>query len=232
MESVNLQKQTLAAGLILLLLALPASAQEANVAPPDKPKQADAVEKKAQSQSNHPSAEAHATQDGIKVHGQWMIVIRNPDGSIASRQEFENSLQMGDQVLAGVLGHTMTVGPWSILIRDPCVGHGAGGGQQGGCHIHEANAPGFPASESFAGLTVKLSGTPTLNALILSGSAKSTYGGTIFRVETIQSTCPATTLPADCGTTAHNFIFTQQDISPITIQPGQSIDVTVQLSFS
>lgn len=215
MESLNLRKQSLASGFILLLLALTALAQE------------------GRPQSSHASAERPATQDGIKVHGHWTIVIRNPDGSIASRHEFENSLSMGDQVLAGVLGHTMTVGPWSVLIRDVCIGHSPNGGnQQGGCSIHEANFPGFPMSESFPDLTVKLSGTTKLNALILSGSAKSTNGGQVFRVETIATTCPATTLPADCGTTAHNFIFTSQDISPIIVQAGQSIDVTVQLSFS
>jgi hypothetical protein len=30
--------------------------------------------------------------EGIKVHGHWVLEIRNPDGSLASRKEFENSL--------------------------------------------------------------------------------------------------------------------------------------------
>jgi len=32
---------------------------------------------------------------GIKVHGHWVIEVRNPDGAIASRHEFDNSLTQG-----------------------------------------------------------------------------------------------------------------------------------------
>ena len=30
--------------------------------------------------------------EGIKVHGRWTIEVRNPDGSLASRHEFQNDL--------------------------------------------------------------------------------------------------------------------------------------------
>src|SRR5262245_36710795 len=34
-----------------------------------------------------------ARPGSIKVHGHWAVVIRNPDGSVTSRHEFNNSLR-------------------------------------------------------------------------------------------------------------------------------------------
>jgi hypothetical protein len=31
-------------------------------------------------------------QEGIKVHGHWVIEVRNPDGTLSTRREFENGL--------------------------------------------------------------------------------------------------------------------------------------------
>ena len=30
-------------------------------------------------------------QEGIKVHGHWVVEISNPDGTLADRREFENA---------------------------------------------------------------------------------------------------------------------------------------------
>ncbi len=38
------------------------------------------------------SPSSHATSDGIQVHGDWTITITNPDGTVASVQEFSNEL--------------------------------------------------------------------------------------------------------------------------------------------
>src|SRR5262245_3834484 len=38
---------------------------------------------------------AGGPQESIKVHGHWTIVIRNKDGSVDSRHEFNNSLNDG-----------------------------------------------------------------------------------------------------------------------------------------
>ena len=50
--------------------------------------------------------------EGIKVHGHWAIVIKNTDGSVASRHEFENSLAPpnGAGFLTRVMGRTATFG--------------------------------------------------------------------------------------------------------------------------
>lgn len=60
---------------------------------------------------------------GIKVHGHWTIEIRNPDGSLASHSEFENSLEgRGKSTLADILGNFRTVLSWAITVDDESVG--------------------------------------------------------------------------------------------------------------
>ena len=38
------------------------------------------------------SAPSGGLNTGIQIHGHWKIVVRNPDGTVATRREFENSL--------------------------------------------------------------------------------------------------------------------------------------------
>ena len=166
----------------------------------------------------------------IKVHGHWAIVIRNPDGSIASHREFENSLVGGGEALAGVLSHTQTIGPWAVILNTAC----QSGGTPTACSIQEPNAPALTGMETFSNLTARLGGTAPHQAIaVLTGSAKSTLGGTISDVDTIVTLCAPTVLASACGAFgSHSQQFTSQTISPLVVQAGQTIDVTVQLSFS
>ncbi len=42
-------------------------------------------------------------REGVKVHGHWVIEVKNADGSVAERKEFENELALpGDEPYAGV----------------------------------------------------------------------------------------------------------------------------------
>src|SRR3989304_7849966 len=42
--------------------------------------------------------------EGIQVHGDWVIEVRHPDGSLAERREFQNALtQTGQLLLTGTL---------------------------------------------------------------------------------------------------------------------------------
>ena len=61
------------------------------------------------------------SQEGITIHGRWTIEVRNPDGSVASRHEFNNALVAGDwgggAALAGLLGRRYrAVGMWTISL--------------------------------------------------------------------------------------------------------------------
>jgi hypothetical protein len=54
---------------------------------------------------------------GVKVHGHWTIVVRNPDGTVTDRRDFENSLAFGGAyLLQNILGGTVTPGAWAISL--------------------------------------------------------------------------------------------------------------------
>jgi hypothetical protein len=67
-----------------------------------------------------------ANQQGIKVHGHWVLQVKNADGTLGERREFDNSLvtddqsPSGDQLLAGLLSGNLTPGdPTVVLIQFP-----------------------------------------------------------------------------------------------------------------
>jgi hypothetical protein len=48
----------------------------------------------------------------MKVHGHWIIDIKNPDGTLAHHHEFENSIQYdGQNYLVGLLSGYAAAGP-------------------------------------------------------------------------------------------------------------------------
>ena len=132
--------------------------------------------------------------EGITVHGHWKIVVRNPDGLIASSREFENALtQQGKALLLTFLStNNRSVGVadrWGVTLagpNGPCAGSTA-------CLIEEGDQqqPG-----------VSLTRRATAGFLELSGSAKITSTGNpsgISLVGTQVSLCDFTvTDPAQC----------------------------------
>ena len=76
-------------------------------------------------QKNAAQPPTNAMNTGIKVHGHWIIEVRNPDGSLVTHREFENEIQIaGVATLAGLLARTATPGAWAIGLGDavspPC----------------------------------------------------------------------------------------------------------------
>jgi hypothetical protein len=80
-------------------------------------------------------------QEGIKIHGHWTIEVKNPDGSVVTHREFENSLitpsnqpganVTGSQALVALLSGVGTLAPsnagyapWEIVLfpatTSPC----------------------------------------------------------------------------------------------------------------
>jgi len=76
------------------------------------------------------SAPSGGMNTGIQIHGHWNIVVRNPDGTVAARRDFENSLTFnGAYLLQNILGGTYTPGAWAIGLgaqlsgnTGPCTG--------------------------------------------------------------------------------------------------------------
>lgn len=196
------------------------------------------------SNSSHTENQASREQssggprEGIKVHGHWTIVVRNADGSVASRNEFENALFVGagDALLTAVLSRSASVGHWGVELDGPTGSRPCNlAGLPTLCEVIEPNGNQLSGAEIFQNLTLQPTGTPVPTGLVLTGSAKSTNGGQVTRVGTDIGICPANVAPLSCtpgsgggiqALTAHALT------TAINIQAGQTIDVSVVISFS
>jgi len=72
-----------------------------------------------EAETKGPSASDKTGDVGIKVHGHWKFVVHNPDGSLASSREFENSLitpASGDLLIASALLGQSVPTDWGIVL--------------------------------------------------------------------------------------------------------------------
>ena len=182
-------------------------------------------------------------RDGIKVHGHWTIDVKKADGTLVSHNEFDNSLTgTGATGLPMVLSRTLTMGGWGVLLD--------GGVCQGPltplCVIQEASAPQPPNADwDNNDLTVLVPPPGQSNAgfLVLKGSVKTATAGQITGVRTRLSTCvtiqfsgnePLCASQARMITASNVFDVTSHSLvtSPISVDAGQFVQVTVVLSFT
>jgi hypothetical protein len=177
--------------------------------------------------------------EGIKVHGHWTIEVRNPDGSLATHREFENSLvDSSFTLLPPILSRTLTVGFWAVLLD------GTGGGPclSSGCEVAEGGAPSFSGYVSNNNLQVSAAGVPPNGAvlrtqLVLTGSTTATGSSAINQVQTILTYCPNTIAPgtvtANASSCQLGYALTSAALAtPVQVSNGQTIAVTVNISFS
>ena len=166
-----------------------------------------------------------APREAIKVHGHWIIVIRNPDGSVASRREFENSLDVTGQTFLSWLlaGQSGTFG-WVVQIGPLC-----GKGKSETCSLTEATLANDPNAVTLfkSGLMPVLFASapttgPNAGAIVLSGSAVAANSGAIEKV--------STKVLVNNG---QLYGFTSTSLSQsISVKAGQTADVTVAIRFS
>jgi hypothetical protein len=189
-------------------------------------------------------------QEGITVHGAWVIEVRNPDGTVATRREFENALvqgtQGGDAALAQILGRGHSVGHWVIEVTSPCeVGPNNNFNVVGtplSCYVAEPGwtQSGLPgngnyAEQWFENLTVGLSADK--QSIVLSGRFNAERNTSVYEVGTYVEYCAGSVSPDSCapvtpgGASFHKFTgVTLSD--PVPVVTGQIVDVTVTISFS
>ncbi len=179
-----------------------------------------------------PAGSNNGSAQGIQVHGQWTIDIREPDGRLVSHHEFSNALTSGsgkgDQLLAKMLNGEQSPGPWFIEL-------GNFDAAKAPCRISDSiNLPCFVA-ESNLSTSVPTSGT-NANSLVLIGTGLADKNGEIDFVNAALDHCAGTTAPADCTPSAGGFTtFTSTTLSGldvVTVLAGQSLNVTVIISFS
>lgn len=168
--------------------------------------------------------------EGIQVHGRWTIEVREPDGRLVSRTEFENAVvPTGEAALAEFLARKKTPGWWQILLlgspnMEPCLDAGT----NAVCIVAESG-DSTNTSNVFKNLAVGL--TPGLMGARLSGTATVQRSGNVDRVRTRVHRCDNTIAPSSpCSSLAA--IFTQTTLAtPIAVLLNQQVAVTVDISF-
>ena len=185
--------------------------------------------------------------DGIKVHGHWVIEVKQPDGALAQRREFENGLVLGGHptLLPLLVGRGAQVGGWRIQLNGPFGPCPQNANGYANCSISEAGHPdpGGPLDLMFfTNLDVAIlhpydgdpddcpGGVP--HCLRLRGSAISHRNdASVSQVTTHFSVCRPTSGTPICE---DDFAFTAKDLSPLisNISRDQTIDVKVFISFS
>lgn len=179
-------------------------------------------------------AAASGPQEGIKVHGDWVIEVKNPDGTLAHRREFKNALETsGKYSLAQFLSRRESVGEWQIWLGStvgiqPCV-YATGTY----CVVVESDSS-WIGNNIFKTLTVSVSGS---NNIVLVGTATAQASSSIGIVSTYVSRCASTiptSTPCDNPSlfTATTLSPTSSPPGPIPVSLGQQIEVTVTISFS
>jgi hypothetical protein len=225
------------AGLVLLFSA-PGGAQST----PEKstPNTAKVVAPPSEKPSPAEAAQSHTKgkTEGIKVHGHWMIEVRNPDGTVVTHREFENSLVQtrGALLLGSILGRLYTVGPWELSLSSttiqPCFSNVVGAVP---CNIFETGQPLPGGGGNFATLSVSVGAA---GSLVLSGTAVAGQNGTIDQVGSVDFTCAPSASAATCNTLGGPFpiassAFTQAAVTPaINVSTGQTVAVTVTFTFA
>jgi len=178
-------------------------------------------------------------QEGIKIHGRWTVEVRNPDGSVASRHEFNNALvpTSGERVLAGLLGRFYRhIQRWQIFLETPETGVCAAQLPEfASCPIaeHTGAGPAPMGTLSVIVPTFVVGGGETIpdqGIVELRGMTQFTAQGTIQRVATNLNLC----LDTACQSAPPSFYqFTSHVLAaPIPVAANQVVQVTVVFSFS
>lgn len=178
-------------------------------------------------------ASAGQLGQGIQVHGHWTIEVRDPDGSLVTRREFENALgNTGPDALAGFLSRATSPGGWAVLLAgatgplSPCGTDSI----LANCVVVEPQHPSGNNPVYFKNLTVGR--TADSKKLVLGGNATAQRNGNISTVSTHVQFCngPGSTC---LGSNSQLMIFTTHKLeTSIDVKPGQQIQVTVEIGFS
>jgi hypothetical protein len=176
------------------------------------------------------------TNEGIQVHGHWKIEILDPDGTLVRVTEFENALTVSG---AGTLGRVAVglraVASLGIRIEDDSSGGPCDDGSGGlsPCAITEM---GTDYSVWFEPDSTNLQITAT-DTVVLEGSVTADHAVDVSVVDTIGKLCLADVSPVDCRAIPSGpitlFRYTTATLpSPVPVDAGQIIQVTVTISFS
>ncbi len=199
----------------------------------------EAAPKKLAGSQAGPASEAPAAgpQEKIKVHGDWTIEVRNPDGTLVTRREIKNSLVPfgGEYVFQQVLTHLKSVGGWNIRVA------GLSCAPNKGCTlVSPFNPNATSGSEVFYPLAVDIpTSGPNAGKLELDGAIVAAADGQLAGLTSVAALCDPTFRPSSPCTTAttlpfygpQNMQFTTVATS-VNVLAGQVVTITVVFTFS
>jgi hypothetical protein len=176
-----------------------------------------------------------ASTGGIKVHGHWTIEVRDPDGTVVSRDEVQNAFntQSGGQFLAQMLAGTITSGAWVVAVGSTPECH-PGSTSFLACTIAEPSASGLAFDSYNLTATVPTTG-PNAGKLVLRGSVRAPSAMTLHSLQSMLWSCHQGTAPAACvtGAFASLTLFSGKALALNTpVVANQVIDATVVISFT
>jgi hypothetical protein len=168
---------------------------------------------------------AMAQDEGIKVHGDWVIEVLDPNGTVVGRTEFSNALtQDGALALRLAFGRVLVPRYWMVMFDT-----------SDGVYWYGITEPARDFNAAPGRLSKNLSvGVPDdgSQSLLLSGTIMhiGTAPTSVTAVRTNIETC---TYSAQQSCHMAGYYFTTRALpQPISVQPGQIIQVTVRIRFS
>jgi hypothetical protein len=178
---------------------------------------------------------AGASTGGIKVHGHWTIEVRDPDGTIVSRDEVQNAFNTasGGQFLSQMLAGIITPGAWVVAVGSTPECH-PGATSFLACTIAEPSTSGMAFDSHNLTATVPTTG-PNAGKLVLRGSVRAPSAMTLHSLQSMLWSCPQGTAPASCVSPAFTSLtlFSGKALAiNRAVVADQVIDATVVISFT
>jgi hypothetical protein len=163
--------------------------------------------------------------EGIKIHGHWVLQVKNPDGTLGERREFNNSLVTGgnrlltgDAILAALLSGNASAGDPSVLLMaqatngtgtnpgDVCWTDSVAGVSVACFALTTGKQPygnlGVPPAipNGQTGLVTTVNFTPTVSWVLTGNYTVGTNFTTLNAVQTFLSLCVSLNGPTAAGT--------------------------------
>jgi hypothetical protein len=172
---------------------------------------------------------AARTPDGIAVHGDWKIAVKNPDGRLARVHRFHNDFN-GAAVVSNLLAHQAATGRyWLTLSNSTGTNNACGTTTQAACFDFEPDDPNAGLSDWFGSLNV----TASAGQLVIKSEIEAQRDGAFNHVRMLLSSCGGgATTPNACHPGSYGNFSSRTLPSPITLVQGQQAIVTVTYTFS
>lgn len=178
------------------------------------------------------SAGRNGVAEGIKVHGDWVVEVFEPDGTLVRRAAFSNALTSGGTDTLSYLLLGQRVAGFFQVWLDGVACEGTGGADAR-CVIFPPMAEGQGGFGSNYTLSTEaeVTGDPPITAIVLKGRA-TTAGGSLRAVATELNYCEPPFPQQRCGV-GRSMYFSRRDLAQvIPVAAGQIVQVTIRFSFS